>query len=62
MTGWKDGSVTRLPEATPAPGRSRMSDELMAALRARIQDRYYEQPHVLEIIAQAILHSRGLYL
>lgn len=39
-----------------------MSDELIAALRCRIQDRYYEQPHVLEIIAQAILHSRGLYL
>lgn len=46
----------------PFPGRSRMSEELLATLRRRIQDRYYDQPHVIEIIAQAILHSRGLYL
>lgn len=39
-----------------------MSEELIAALRKRIQDRYYDQPQVIEIIAQAILHSRGLYL
>jgi len=46
----------------PLPGRSRMSDELLAALRRRIDERYYDQPQVIEIIAHAILHSRGLYL
>ena len=49
-------------EVVSLPGRSRMSDELIAALRQRVQDRYYDQPQVIEIIAQAILHSRGLYL
>lgn len=50
------------PTMMPFPGRSRMSEELLATLRRRVQDRYYDQPHVIEIIAQAILHSRGLYL
>ena len=54
----KETSVNILP----FPGRSRMSDELIAALRQRVEERYYDQPKVLEIIAQAILHSRGLYL
>jgi hypothetical protein len=50
------------PAVVSLPGRSRMSDDLIAALQQRIRDRYYDQPHVIEIIAQAILHSRGLYL
>ena len=50
------------PAFSAPPGRSRMSDELIASLRRRIAERYYDQPQVVEIIAQAILHSRGLYL
>ena len=55
-------TLAHVRDTIPFPGRSRMSDELVATLRRRIQDRYYDQPHVVEIIAQAILHSRGLYL
>lgn len=42
-------------------GRSQMTEELIALLRGRIEARYYEQPEVIEVIARAILHSRGLY-
>lgn len=38
-----------------------MSEELMALLRQRVAARYYDQPQVIEIIARAILHSRGVY-
>jgi len=38
-----------------------MSEELISLLRQRVAARYYDQPHVIEIIARAILHSRGLY-
>lgn len=38
-----------------------MSDELLAALRERVNSRYYDQPHVIEIVARAILMSRGIY-
>ena len=38
-----------------------MSDELLATLRARINSNYYDQPHVIEIVARAILMSRGIY-
>lgn len=47
---------------TDNPGRSSMSDELMAQLRQRVESKYYDQPKVIEMIARAILHSRGLYL
>jgi hypothetical protein len=38
-----------------------MTDELIAVLRQRVESKYYDQPQVIEIIARAILHSRGLY-
>lgn len=40
---------------------ARMTEELVALLRHRIDARYYDQPQVLEIIARALLHSRGIY-
>lgn len=62
MRGWENGKEQGARDMSPVTGRSRMSDELIAALRCRIEERYYDQPHIIEIIAQAILHSRGLYL
>ena len=40
----------------------RLSDEIIASLRQRIDARYYDQPQVIETIARAILCSRGVYL
>ena len=48
----------------PNPDRKEplvMTDELLAILRKRIDSRYYDQPHVVEIVARAILMSRGIY-
>ena len=38
-----------------------MTDELLALLRKRIDTKYYDHPHVIEIVARAILTSRGIY-
>lgn len=38
-----------------------MSEELVQVLRQRVAAQYYDQPQVLDIIARAILHSRGIY-
>jgi hypothetical protein len=38
-----------------------MSEELIGILRQRVADQYYDQPHVIDVIARAILNSRGLY-
>ncbi len=38
-----------------------MSEELLAVLRQRVAAQYYDQPHVIDVIARAILISRGLY-
>jgi hypothetical protein len=38
-----------------------MSDELLALLRQRVAAQYYDQPQVIDVIARAILMSRGLY-
>ena len=38
-----------------------MSDELLATLRERINSKYYDQPRIIEIVARAILMSRGIY-
>lgn len=43
-------------------GRSRMSEELIAHLRERVESRYYDQPRVIEIVARAILRSRDIYI
>lgn len=39
----------------------RLSDELIVALRQRVESKYYDQIHIIEVIARAILHSRGIY-
>ena len=52
----------RLLNSTDAPGRSRMSEELIEQLRLRVESKYYDDARVIEIIARAILHSRGLYI
>jgi hypothetical protein len=38
-----------------------MSEELLAVLRQRVAAQYYDQPQVIDVIARAILISRGLY-
>lgn len=38
-----------------------MSDELLVLLRQRVAAQYYDQPQVIDIIARAILISRGVY-
>lgn len=38
-----------------------MSDELLALLRQRVAAQYYDQPQVIDVIARAILISRGPY-
>ena len=46
---------------TQSDGTFCMSDELIELLRQRVESRYYDQPQVIDVIARAILHSRGLY-
>jgi hypothetical protein len=43
------------------PGPIRMTEELLEQLRQRVASQYYDRPDVIEIIARAILHSRGIY-
>jgi hypothetical protein len=42
-------------------GPIRMTEELLELLRHRVASQYYDRPEVIEIIARAILHSRGIY-
>jgi hypothetical protein len=42
-------------------GQFLMSDELIDLLRQRVASRYYDQPEIIDLIARAILNSRGLY-
>jgi hypothetical protein len=38
-----------------------LTDELIALLKQRVASQYYDKPEVVEIIARAILFSRGIY-
>ena len=38
-----------------------MTEELLSVLRQRVSSQYYNRPEVIEIIARAILYSRGIY-
>jgi hypothetical protein len=38
-----------------------MTEELLSILRERVASQYYNRPEVVEIIARAILYSRGIY-
>ena len=42
-------------------GQLLMSEELIELLRQRVSAQYYDQPQVIDVIARAILNSRGLY-
>ena len=48
-------------QLSTSPEQIRMTAELVALLRQRVASKYYDQPQVLEIIARALLHSRGIY-
>jgi len=51
-----------IPTIVRRDNLSRMSEELVAALKQRVASNYYDRPEVVEIIARAILHSRGVYV
>ena len=38
-----------------------VTDELLELLRQRVASQYYNRPEVVEIIARALLYSRGIY-
>lgn len=50
-----------LSGATPDKEPLVMTDELLRILRERVASQYYNRPEVVEIIARAILYSRGIY-
>jgi hypothetical protein len=52
---------SRGPANADVQGQLLMSKELIELLRQRVAGQYYDQPHVIDIIARAILISRGLY-
>ena len=51
-------TLSKLPAQS---GAMRLSDQLIRTLRERVQTKYYDQLHIIEVIARAILHSRGIY-
>lgn len=51
-----------LTKKKTVPTVFRLSDEILASLRQRVDARFYDQPQVIEVIARAILCSRGVYL
>jgi hypothetical protein len=51
-----------IPTIVRRDNLSRMSEELITALKQRVASNYYDRPEVVEIIARAILHSRGVYV
>ena len=51
----------RGPANVDIQGQFLMSKELIELLRQRVATSYYDQPHVIDVIARAILNSRGLY-
>ena len=46
----------------PAPTTFRLSEEILVALRQRIDSSYYDRPEAIEVIARAILCSHCIYL
>ena len=50
------------PTTTGVRGPVQMNEELLKILRQRVASQYYDRPEVVEIIARAILHSRGIYI
>jgi len=56
--------MTPVPILATKPQRQvfRLTEEILAALRQRVDSSYYNRPEVIEVIARAILCSRGVYL
>jgi hypothetical protein len=52
---------SRGPANADVQGQLLMSKELIELLRQRVAGQYYDQPQVIDVIARAILISRGLY-
>ena len=53
--------MTMLSPSRPHREPLVMTDELLSLLRERVASQYYNRPEVVEIIARAILYSRGIY-
>ena len=53
--------MTQLLTLANRTGPIHMTEELLEQLRQRVASQYYNRPEVIEIIARAILHSRGIY-
>jgi hypothetical protein len=53
--------MTMLSGSEPVQESRVMTDELLSLLKQRIASQYYNKPEVVEIIARAILYSRGIY-
>ena len=53
-----------VPILPPKPQRPvfRLTEEILAALRQRVDSKYYDRPEVIEVIARAILCSHYVYL
>jgi hypothetical protein len=53
---------TPILQAKPAQPAFRLTDEILASLRQRVDSSYYSRPDVIEVIARAILCSHGVYI
>ena len=53
--------MTMLSGSSPNREPLVMTEELLRVLRERVASQYYNRPEVVEIIARAILYSRGIY-
>jgi hypothetical protein len=53
--------MTMLSGSGPNQESRVITDELLDLLRQRVASQYYNRPEVVEIIARAILYSRGIY-
>jgi hypothetical protein len=53
--------VVTTPDIRGQDPMAQLTAELVEMLRQRVDSRYYDQPQVLEVIARALLHSRGIY-
>jgi hypothetical protein len=61
VEGTPGSLMTQLLPFANRQGPIRMTEELLELLRQRVASQYYNRPEVVEIIARAILHSRGIY-
>lgn len=55
-------SITPIIRPKPQRPVFRLTEEILAALRKRVDSKYYDRPEVIEVIARAILCSHYVYL